>query len=123
MGVRVRPLRVALPVTPRAFVEGAGRGSLVRRGSSAAFLVGLILGLDALRRGRWPTRREMAGYAGAALVFLLAAAIAPEITSALLVGVLAIQLLRAAPTLQAWMRRIAANLTPPRHPSIPPARS
>jgi hypothetical protein len=109
--------RVRIPTRPGQVVDMAGSGSLARRGTTLGFLLALLFAIDGIRRG-WPWEvenghRRVIGYAGAVFIFGVAAVIAPEFATLLLVGVVAISFIRALPAIQAWLERVTAALDAP----------
>lgn len=108
--------------------------AIARRSTSLGFLLALIIGIDLLRRwpaghrleAGWPIpnmRGLLIGYIGFAMVTGVAFMIAPGFTSVLVGGIVAIQLVRAAPAIGAWAKRsgeLIATPTPGR-PTAPVA--
>jgi hypothetical protein len=112
-----RGRRIPIPASPGQFVDFAGSGSAVRRGTSLGFLFGLLVAVDLIRRG-WPAtpipdmRRLVLGYAGAVFAIGVFAVIAPGFATALLVGLIVVSMIRAAPAIEAWTRQTAAAIWP-----------
>lgn len=109
-------IKIRLPgaATPGAAVDYA-RSSKV---GAVVVLMGIIIGLDLLRRG-WPatpgafTQQRALSYFGAAFAFVVLANFAPSLAEMLLWGVVVLMGLNLAPQISAWIRKINAGLAEP----------